>query len=360
MSAIRCCSTRPAPSFYYEYFEYLVMDLLGSSLAKVLKASESRGFTLRNVVVLTCQMLDVLEHVHEKGIVHCDIKPRNFVFGTGQHAGRLYLIDFGLSRPWTDPSTGQPFPEDAKFGFRGTLHYASRKVHLGHTPSRRDDVESLAYIAVQLLTGTLPWGHTKETDDLLPVLFAHSGQTLCEGYDDVFAQFVDYTLGLRYDETPEYQRWRDAFRGLVPGLPPDAQFDAEDDSEPRVGVPKIPNPDVDRSALRCADHPRPASSEDSDPSLERVLGGASRSKYGGQHDFAPNWGSSWACGSAIRAADVFGDEFALVFGTGTPGLEGGVVELIDAPPDYIRGSVVYPGFAPPEEMKNVQSSTRCI
>ncbi|KAM5536437.1 hypothetical protein V8D89_009873 [Ganoderma adspersum] len=337
-----------------QYFEYLVMDLLGTDLGKTLKATEPQGPTLRNAVVLICQMLDVLEHVHEKGIVHCDIKPGNFIFGTGEHAGRLHLIDFGLSRPWADPSTGQPFPEDSKFGFRGTLHYASRHVHLEHTPSRRDDLESLAYIVVKLLTGTLPWAHTKKTEDLLPILFAHNGQTLCDGYDDVFARFVDYALGLQYDETPKYEHWRQAFRELVPGLPADALFDPEDDSEPRVGVPKTPSSHAPTPVLRCEDYPRPAEREDSDPSLERVLGGASRSKYGGRHDFVANWGSSWSCGSAIRAGDLFGDEFAIVT------REGSGVEFVDAPPDYIRGSVVYPGFAPPEQMKNEQSDSRCI
>ena len=221
-------------------------------------------------------------------------------------------------------------------------------------PSRRDDLESLAYIIVKLLTGTLPWAETKETEDLLPILFTHTGPTLCEGYGDVFAQFVDYALNLRYDETPKYQHWRQAFRELVPDLPADALFDPEDDSEPRVGAPKTSSSDCAAPVLRCEDHPRPAEHEDSDPSLQRVLGGASWSKYGGRHDFVANWGSDWSCGSAIRPVDVFGDEFAIVT------QEGSGVELIDVPPDYSRGTVVYPGFAPPEQMKNEQSDSRCI
>ncbi|PIL26824.1 transporter [Ganoderma sinense ZZ0214-1] len=341
-----------------QYFEYLVMDRLGSTLDQTLKTIEPHRLTLRNAIVLVCQMLDVIEHVHEKGIVHCDIKPRNFVFGTKEHAGRLHLIDFGLSRPWIDPTTRKPFPEDANFGFRGTLHFASRHVHLGHTPSRRDDMESLAYILVKLLTGTLPWADTKETEDLLPILFAYSGKTLCEGYDDVFARFVDDVLGLQYDETPKYQYWRQAFRDVVPGLPVDAVYDPEDDSEPHVGVPP-------KTVLRCDDHPKPAEREpeDSDPLLERVLGGASRSKDGGQHGFAPNWGSSWLGASAIRAGDVFGDEFAIVNlkeEEEEEEEEEGGVEFIDVPPDYSHGSAAYAGMTPLEEMKNDQSSTRCI
>ncbi|KAI1787222.1 kinase-like domain-containing protein [Ganoderma leucocontextum] len=269
--------------------------------------------------LLFCYELDIrIEHVHEQGFVHCDIKPRNFVFGAGKNAGRLHLIDFGLSRPWIDPKTGTLFAEEPSFGFRGAPLYASRQVHLHHALSRRDDMKSLA------------------------------GRTLCEGYDDVpvFAQFVDYARSLQYDETPRYEHWRRAFCELIPGLPEDASFDPDDDSEPRVGVQK----NVDR--LRCEDCPKRAKSRsDSNPFLERILGADSRSSQGGRHSFVPNVGSSWGCGGTIAVGDLFGDEFAIVEAS---------LEFIDAPPDYIYGSCTYPGAAPPEQMKNTQSDTRCI
>ncbi|KAM5536434.1 hypothetical protein V8D89_009870 [Ganoderma adspersum] len=331
-----------------QYFEYLVMERLESSLDDTIKApGYATKLTLRNLVILMYQMLDVVEHVHDKGIVHCDVKPRNFVFGSqsGGKGRRLHLVDFGLSRPWIDPKTGEPFPEELNSGFRGTLHFASRHVHLGHTPSRRDDVESIAYTLVKLLTGTLPWADAETAEEVLPILYAHSGRTLCHGYDDVFAQFVDYARGLRYDETPKYQHWRQAFLRLVPSLSVDAAFDAEDDSEPRVGVQK----NFDR--LRCEDAPKPPAYVHSDPFQLRVYGDASASSTGGKHGFMPNQGSSWSCGTAIRAGDVFGDEFAVVKES---------VELIDAPPDYSEGSCVYPGVAPPEEMKNDQSDSHRI
>ncbi|KAI1792270.1 kinase-like domain-containing protein [Ganoderma leucocontextum] len=327
-----------------QYFEYLVMERLGPNLEDTVNKIGATQLTQRNLVILICQMLVVVEHVHESGIVHCDLKPRNFVFGTGENTGRLHLIDFGLSRPWIDP-TGQPFPEESNCGFRGTTQFASRNVHLRHTPSRRDDMESLAYIVVKLLMGTLPWADTRSDDELLSIIYAHTGSTLCQGYDDVFAQFVDYARSLQYEDTPRYQYWRCAFRQLIPGLSEDASFDPDDASEPRVGVQK----NFDR--LRSENWPKPAKRTDSDPFLESVLGGDSRSLDGGRHGFIPNLGSTWSCGEAIRAGDLFGDEFAIVKAN---------LEFIDAPPDYTRGSCTYPGAAPPETMKNTQFDAKCI
>ena len=102
--------------------------------------------------------------------------------------------------------------------------------------------------------------------------------------------------------------------------------------------------------------PQPLNRADSDARArafeKSVLGGSSRSRDGGRHGFLPNLGSTWSCGEAIPAGDLFGeDEFAIVAAG---------IEFVDAPPEYTRGSCTYPGASPPETMKNAQSDTRCI
>ncbi|EJD52262.1 kinase-like protein [Auricularia subglabra TFB-10046 SS5] len=167
-----------------QYYEYVAMEKLGEDVSSVLKAE--RGLTLRSLVGIICQMLDALGHVHAHGFIHCDIKPQNFLF-KGMISGLV-----------------------------GTPHYASIPVHRHHQPSRRDDMESLAYTIVKLLRGRLPWKETKQKD-LLHAKLTWDGSSICAGYPAVFADFFDYARQLPFDAEPDYDRWRSSFDALVGG-----------------------------------------------------------------------------------------------------------------------------------------------
>lgn len=96
--------------------------------------------------------------MHNQNYIHRDLKPENFLIGYGKDVNTLYLIDFGLSKRFKCPKTGQhiqskklPFPT-------GTLRYCSVNAHRSKEQSRRDDLESIGYILLYFLKeGHLPW-----------------------------------------------------------------------------------------------------------------------------------------------------------------------------------------------------------
>jgi serine/threonine protein kinase len=98
-----------------------------------------------------------LKYMQNKGYLHRDIKPSNFLIGKDAKADTIYLIDYGLSKRYKDLRTKRHMQYSENKKFLGTARYASINTHLGIEQSRRDDIESLAYMLLYLIKGTLPW-----------------------------------------------------------------------------------------------------------------------------------------------------------------------------------------------------------
>ena len=68
-------------------FNYLIIDLLDTSLLGCTLIKEQ---TIKYMI----SAVNIMEHIHNKGIIHRDIKPDNFLIKTSSQT--LYIIDFGL------------------------------------------------------------------------------------------------------------------------------------------------------------------------------------------------------------------------------------------------------------------------
>ena len=86
---------------YSGEFNVLVMELMGKSLENIFENLPIKKMTVNCVGKLGLQMIEILEYIHNKHIIHRDIKPDNFVMGRGEKSKYLYLLDFGLAKKYS-------------------------------------------------------------------------------------------------------------------------------------------------------------------------------------------------------------------------------------------------------------------
>ena len=190
---------------------YMVINLLGESLESLLISRTT--FSLKLTLQIGIQIILLLRTLHDKGLVHRDVKPDNFLLGLHDRRRQLNIIDFGFCKRYICDEHHIPMKKTSNV--IGSLSYASINAHNFIELSRRDDLESLGYVLVYLYFGTLDW----QTDD--PYLYESKNETIknmkIRLMDDerIPLIIIDYFKNVRtleFEEKPNYAILIDMFR----------------------------------------------------------------------------------------------------------------------------------------------------
>ena len=196
----------------YNYIEtpkhnLMIMELLGKGLDTILEDNGGK-LDLGTSIKVAISVIKLLENIHSCGIVHRDIKPNNFMFGTNSKKDQLHIMDFGLSKFWINK--GKHVEYKSGRSMIGTPRYASINAHFGIEQSRRDDMESAGYMLIYITKGSLPWqgikkkGLTDKTDRIGEKKFSTTSKILCENLPSCFCTYMEYDRKLEFTSKPNY------------------------------------------------------------------------------------------------------------------------------------------------------------
>lgn len=200
-------------------YNIMVLDLLGPSLEDLFNFC-NRKLSLKTVLMLADQLVSRIEYVHSKSFIHRDVKPDNFLMGLGKRANQVNIIDFGLAKKYRDPKSHQHIPYRENKNLTGTARYASINTHLGIEQSRRDDLESLGYVLMYFLRGSLPWQGLKAAtkkqkyEKISEKKMSTPIEVLCKGFPPEFVTYFQLCRSLRFEDKPDYSYVRKLFRDL--------------------------------------------------------------------------------------------------------------------------------------------------
>ena len=203
-------------------YNLLVMQLMDKSLEDIFRIRKT--FSIKTTAMIGFQLIGVLHFIHDKNIIHRDVKPDNCVMGSAELNENLYLIDFGLAKKYRSSRTLKQYPLTKKKRLTGTARYASIHALEGYEQSRRDDMESVGYIMAYLLRGGLPWQGLKlkskenKYKNILEKKKEISSQELFKGFPNEFPKILDYIKKLEYTEEPEYEMLRNKLISLCKRL----------------------------------------------------------------------------------------------------------------------------------------------
>src|SRR5687768_1458399 len=121
---------------------FIVMEYLaGGTLAERMAGSRP---SRQDVLEWLRQAASALDHAHEKGVVHRDVKPRNLLF---DDRGRLVVADFGIARAAFEEAL------TVSGELLGTAAYISPEQALGQPATPASDRYAFAVVAFEALTG---------------------------------------------------------------------------------------------------------------------------------------------------------------------------------------------------------------
>ena len=189
--------------------EYIVMEHVdGITLKEYIE--QQKVLRWKEAVHFTVQILRALQHAHEKGIVHRDIKPQNIML---LQDGTIKVTDFGIAR-FSRTESHTMSSEKAI----GSVHYISPEQARGEITDERTDIYSVGVMLYEMLSGRLPF----EADSAVSVAIMQMQSepkplheingNIPEGLEEITMRAMQKDASKRYQSAAEMLQDIEAFK----------------------------------------------------------------------------------------------------------------------------------------------------
>ncbi len=184
---------------FNEQIQFIVMEYIdGISLAEYIKLQGVLKW--KDAVYFTIQILRALQHAHDRGIVHRDIKSQNVMMLPD---GTIKVMDFGIAR--FNRETDKTLSEKAI----GSVHYISPEQARGEMTDEKSDIYSVGVMLYEMLTGQKPFdGETPVAIALQhmqtpPKPLREINSSIPEGLEEITLKAMQKEPSMRYQTAGE-------------------------------------------------------------------------------------------------------------------------------------------------------------
>ena len=196
--------------------QYIVMEYIdGITLKEYIKSQGTIRW--KDALHFAEQVLKALQHAHDKGIVHRDIKPQNMMVLPD---GTIKVTDFGIAR--FSRSEHRTMTDKAI----GSVHYISPEQARGEVTDEKTDLYSVGVFLYEMLTGRLPFDAENAVSVAImqlqnePIKPRSINPAIPEGLEEIILRAMQKNRGQRYQSAAEMLKDIEQFK-----LNPSIQFE---------------------------------------------------------------------------------------------------------------------------------------
>lgn len=213
-----------------EDLQYIVMEHVeGITLQEFIESQKVLDW--KEALVVTIQILKALQHAHDKGVIHRDIKPQNILL---LNNATIKVTDFGIAS-FKRGEIRNPSGNEAL----GSVHYVSPEQAMGDYTDEKSDIYSVGIVLYEMLTGKPPFDAATEEEialmhiNSIPEKPRQINPSVPVGMEQITLKAIQKKSSARYQSAAEFIMDLDEFR-INPGMVFDYEYFIDNDPTKQI------------------------------------------------------------------------------------------------------------------------------